>query len=664
MEAYICSCCGMNLKVDGDLLRCDYCGASYERDDGEKAAAKLKGVLDEAKLELLANRKRLLWAAAHEKYPSKERVVEAANAVLSIDGSDLLALVYLHSHDRDPAKLNQILASAEAAESQAAEVFRWLLPSLSPRMVGPLHDFVDRHFTNERRIGLITELEKEAAKVSEGIYEPSLPREAFLCYSSADMPKVVKTMDSLERNGFSCFAAFRNLRHGKGAQEDYLSAIQTAMRACDALVFFSSGNSRSMDCDAMRVELPYLIQELPDKPRIEYLLEDYGDVPYMVRKTLKKAFPSQEFCVDEEDLMDRIQAAVEAKGPKKDDEAERLRRELEAERERHQKELEESRRAASQIAETGSPKSEDALRKEVEEKVRQDLLREKMEKETRERILAEERAKKAKREAEEMAKKETEEKARREAEARAHFVPRVDGKYVYFGEYPQSEAKEESLVARLKSLQPEDDVVALDGKRYALAKGRYFLFEPIRWRILERKGNEPLLLSDILLDAHRYNKNYKGAKDGRYANNYERSEIRAWLNKDFIKIAFPSGSERILATDVDNSVATTGSKSNRYVCENTSDRVFLLSYQDYCNSSYGFSDDASRQRSPTDYAVAKGAYKDSKNGNGWYWTRSPYSRGSGIVWGVCSVGSLYTDYRYVGFGGICVRPSLRITVAE
>ncbi len=659
MKLLQCLRCGESLHYEGDLLKCGHCGATYEREPAEEASSRLADALGEAKLELLANRKRLLWDAAHEKYPSKERVVEAANAVLSVSAEDFLANVYLHSHDRDPLKLNRILAESEVLPSQASEAFRWLLPSLSPRTVGPLHDFVDRHFAGKERFEKATAIESEASKISQGIYEPGLPRDVFLCYSSHDMPKVVGLLDLLEQNGFACFAAFRNLRHGKGAQEDYLSAIQTAMRSCEVLVFISSEASRSMECDALRVELPYLIQELPDKPRIEFVIEDYGDTPFMVRRTLKRAFPSQEHCLDEEDLMERIQNAIDQRSAKKDDEAERLRRELEEERSRHQKELEEARerilaeemakkeaeekvkkeaeeRTKKEAEEKARREAEEALRKEVEEKVRRDLLREKMEKEARERILAEE-------------------KARREPEARARFVPTVYGKYVYFGEYPQSMVSDQSLIARLKSLQPNRDVVALDGRRYALAKGKYFLFEPIKWRILKKEGHEALLLSDVLLDARRFD-----AKNNYYAN----SEIRAWLNGEFLKIAFPSGGEHIIASTVDNSAATTNSPSNPYACKNTFDRVFLLSYQDYRNASYGFSDNSSRQCSPTDYAVAKGAYKNSNNGNGYYWTRSPGLRFSYDAWGVYSGGDLYGSRDPVRSEDGCVRPSLKVRVAE
>ena len=677
MDRLMCTRCGETLHCEGGLLKCAYCGATYEKEKAEESAARLEEALGNAKMELVANRKRHLWDVTHEKYPSKEKVVEAANAVISLSAEDFLARIYLHSHDRDPLKLNAILASSKVDPSEAAEAFRWLLPSLSSRTVGPLHDFVDRHFADRERLEKVTAIESEAAKISQGIYEPGLPRDVFLCYSSHDMPKVVGLLDLLEQNGFACFAAFRNLRHGKGAQEDYLSAIKAAMRSCEVLVFISSEASRSMDCDALKVELPYLIQELPDKPRVEFVIEDYGDTSFMVKRTLKKAFPSQEYCRDEEDLMVRIQEALEAKDSKKDDEVERLR-----------KELEEARRAAAESAKKHEPKDEDALmakiqkaleglspnngsepkgkqieagsasefdedelRKQAEEEARQELLREKMKKEAREKILAEEEKKR---------REEEERKRREEAEAKASAF-RIDGNYIYYGRYPQAEVTDEATIKALRGLEPwENGYIQYNGEEYAEAKGTYFLVQPIKWRILERKGGEALVLSERILDVHRFGESYGGFKHGHYANNYKESEVRGWLNDKFLLSAFPSGDKRILTTEVDNSAASFKTSRKPYACENTHDKAFLPSYNDYLNGSYGFIDNASRQCSPTDYAVAKGA-KMSPNGYGWYWTRSPYSYQSDGAWSVNFVGLLgYTDVS----GGNGVRPGLRITIAE
>nr|MCR5490604.1 hypothetical protein [Bacilli bacterium] len=343
MQIHICSRCGETLKKDGELFKCGHCGATYSGEREERSAAELKKALDDLKIERLANGKRLLWAATHEKYPSKEAVCEAARNVLAIHAEDYLANIYLHSHDRDPQRLNKILATSEVSPSEASETFRWLLPSLSSRTVGPLHDFIDRHFRGDERTRLDTELESEAAKISQGIYEPALPREVFLCYSSRDMGKVVGIMDVLEQNGFMCFAAFRNLRHGKGAQENYLDAIYRAMKACAVVVFLSSEASRSMECDALKVELPHMIDELPGKPRVEYILEDYGDTPFMVRRTLKAAFPEQEQCRDLEDLMVRVSEAIKGAKPKKE-----AKEKLLAEEEAKRKAEEEAKRKAAE----------------------------------------------------------------------------------------------------------------------------------------------------------------------------------------------------------------------------------------------------------------------------------------------------------------------------
>ena len=570
MEANICPRCGETLKVQGDVLTCLYCGASYERQTAEKAAYLLKNVLDESKMERLANCKRHLWDATHEKYPSKEKVCDAAKTVLSLHAEDFLANVYLHSHDRDPAKTNLLLAESEVSIAEADEAFRWLLPSLSSRMVGPLHDFVDRHFSNQDRINKINLLEAEAGNIQEGIYEPSLPRDVFLCYSSRDMAKVVEIMDTLERNGLTCFAAFRNLRHGKGAAEDYLSAIQTAMRSCEVLVFLSSEGSRSMDCDALKVELPYLTLELPGKPRIEFLLEDYDDTPYLVRKTLKKAFPSQERCTNMDDLLDRVVDAIEAK---ENPVNAQIKIDPSAELERLKKEAMDRLLAQQKEDERKRREEEDRKKKEAE---LERLMKERLEKEEKARQLSEEEN----------------ERKKVARDAKKNLAPRREGDFVYYGLYPQSEIKDPQTLSALHIKTPASNgCIAFDGNEYVKVDGKYFLVEPIKWRILERAGGKAKLLSDALLDCHRFDESN---------NIYASSEIRTWLNNDFKKTAFPDGGTHIILQQ--------------------GDAVFLPSEKDMTSSYYGFESEINRQCKPTSYAKAKGSYINDSNGCGWYWT--------------------------------------------
>ena len=115
---------------------------------------------------------------------------------------------------------------------------------------------------------------------------------------------------------------------------------------------------------------------------------------------------------------------------------------------------------------------------------------------------------------------------------------------------------------------------------------------------------------------------------------------------------------------MDNSVSSTGYDVNEYACVDTQDQVFLLSYQDVLNASYGFSADGSasvtRQLKPTDYAKSQGIETDPQySGASWWWLRSPranrnftcYIHASGDT---NAAGSVYV------YGGVV--PALRITL--
>lgn len=267
-----------------------------------------------------------------------------------------------------------------------------------------------------------------------------------------------------------------------------------------------------------------------------------------------------------------------------------------------------------------------------------------------------------------------------------------DYKSAQYGLYPQARVADEVLIAELNALTPSDinGWYLHDGNYYAkqtanvyynesyafddgtpIVNGTEYWFkcEPIVWRVLSGTDGTYCLLSDKLLDAHNFYADYSNRNiDGTtvYANNYAQSDVRAWLNGEFYNTAFALGSRSIKATSVDNSAVTTDDKQNQYVCTNTSDKVYLPSYNDYLNASYGFDTNAAetsatRECKTTDYARATGAWCNKDAGyNGSYWTRSPSSEYNYCAWNVNS-GGLLSAYAVDG-SSHCVRPCISVSL--
>ena len=244
-----------------------------------------------------------------------------------------------------------------------------------------------------------------------------------------------------------------------------------------------------------------------------------------------------------------------------------------------------------------------------------------------------------------------------------------------YGLYPQTHVSDEATISALdalttaesngwylynneyyakKSANPykssytfNDETTIKSGTTY------WFKCELIEWKILTSYDGSYSLVSTVLLDAHLYES---------YSNNYKNSDIRSWLNNGFLNTAFNLESSYIQTTTVDNSASTTDSSSNEYACDNTSDKVYLLSYQDYLNADYGFtistSKTATRTCKPTDYALANYCYQ--YDGNGFYWTRSPASSRSSNAWFVSDGGNLTYSGNSVNNASFGVRPAITI----
>lgn len=204
---------------------------------------------------------------------------------------------------------------------------------------------------------------------------------------------------------------------------------------------------------------------------------------------------------------------------------------------------------------------------------------------------------------------------------------------------------------------------------------KYFKVEPIKWRVLTTDYNGTgyaLLMADSVIGGYtsynsstavrfmyykgypdyttEYNRNFEidGVQETNIpSNNYKYSNMRAWLNgldgsvysvgnwsgRGFLQTAFTEEAQsKIMSVSVDNSAIQHFEPDmpvdeSITVCDNTNDKVFLLSYREATNRYYGFAESnkinsfSKRQLYPTDYAMANNVQVN--NGSAYWWLRSP-----------------------------------------
>lgn len=261
-------------------------------------------------------------------------------------------------------------------------------------------------------------------------------------------------------------------------------------------------------------------------------------------------------------------------------------------------------------------------------------------------------------------------------------IVKEDGlKYVYYGNYPQTIVSDQQIVSELNKITNTNaqGYVEYNNQEYAKVvtsnnEASYFLVEPIKWLYLGAENDTYKLITAYIIDQQEYieeanftiidhSYNIKpGVPAGTYANNYQYSDLREWLNEDFYQNAFVKSNKNIIVkTDIDNSESSTSHIPNQYVCANTSDYVFVLSASEAAK--------INGTAQPTDYAKYQGCdvfthSEEEPNsaeyaGNGYWWTRSPNHFYPYSVSGMNYNGLLY-NYINAYYIGIGVRPVINI----
>lgn len=288
----------------------------------------------------------------------------------------------------------------------------------------------------------------------------------------------------------------------------------------------------------------------------------------------------------------------------------------------------------------------------------------------------------------------------------------VLGDVVLFGEYPQTLVTDENTVNELNAMNAvfSDDNgcfsyadIQLSGSRYrgikysvyrpgsitdtpSVSEGGqamftngyrintvyWFRYEPLRWRVLD--AEKGLVLCESIVDSMpvtdsvyvKDGVSYTDSSCQYFANNYEKSNIREWLNGSFLNTVFTDNEiSAVKTTDIDNKARN--KKSSVYDSVSTQDKLFLLSFDESVNPDYGFSRseraDYTRYAWPTDYAKAMGIYvviepKKACNGCSPWRLRTPGSD-SGTACCVSRDG-LSFDYNEVVSTDRGVRPAMTV----
>lgn len=200
-----------------------------------------------------------------------------------------------------------------------------------------------------------------------------------------------------------------------------------------------------------------------------------------------------------------------------------------------------------------------------------------------------------------------------------------EGMYVLFGDMPQLVKNYSIQVDENKTISAgsSNNVYCLgkDGNWYKYDAGKYWLVQPIKWCVISKSTDgKSLLLSEIKLGVCSFY--YTGDNEIRniddkiiYPDNYKYSTIRAYLNGVYedddsqprtyegdglLQNLFTSKAQNfIYVTEVDNSIDSCFYDDNNipkvnddHICENTFDKMFILSSMEYSSSIYGIGNNA------------------------------------------------------------------------
>ena len=324
MQELRCKKCGLALGQRGDKYVCPGCGAEYQAEDARRVADEMARLLDEQKQERVANLRQQLWVEFNKEHYNRVEISRLAKAIKAYLPDDFFANFCDLATGEDARRLNEFLYAVNVEEHSIYiwDMLSFLLHPLRGKNLQAVNVLLERagdaNLDRKQYNRFHSLLVDEAQKLDAGIYDATIPRDVFVAYSHEDIAQVGELVEALEAQKISCFVAARNLQHG--AIQNYEEQLRSAMDSCRTVVFVSSKNSRSRDCDALK-ELSYIQKcdfeaapqyrgnyaKMPKevkRPRVEYLIDKYTGTA--ADAIVKEFFAGFEYCKDKDIVAKRI----------------------------------------------------------------------------------------------------------------------------------------------------------------------------------------------------------------------------------------------------------------------------------------------------------------------------------------------------------------------
>ena len=188
---------------------------------------------------------------------------------------------------------------------------------------------------------------------------------------------------------------------------------------------------------------------------------------------------------------------------------------------------------------------------------------------------------------------------------------------------------------------------------------------PLKWKVIYDDGEYYTLFNDEVIFSGRYGGSFSAASWGD-------SEIRQFLNNEFYQKAFSANEQADMSSTTISFWSYTSGAGYSY--DSSTDKVYILSTDEYMNPDYGFSESGAPSESRIPYYNEKSAYLnvtthgnsvdelDRVNHKTWVWTRDVHANnyGAPMPTYVTTDGGIYSGGQTYSTWNLGLQPVIRV----